>query len=95
MDQAIIHLFMESKFLYYFSSQERTTDYHRPSDDADKINFDAVKLKVVNYVYDVTSAIVATNETKPDYVNVPRKESGKCWRMESLCWNYSRLFFKC
>ena len=57
--------------LFFFTGTH--PDYHRPSDDADKINFEG-ETKVVNYVYDVTSAIV-NKETKPDYVNVPRKES--------------------
>jgi len=56
--------------LFFFTGTH--PDYHRPSDDADKINFDG-EAKVVNYVYDVTSTIVNKN-TKPDYVNVPRKE---------------------
>jgi aminopeptidase YwaD len=57
--------------LFFFTGTH--PDYHRPSDDADKINFEG-ETKVVKYVYDVTSDIV-NKEIKPDYVNVPRKES--------------------
>ena len=47
-------------------------DYHRPSDDADKINFDGEE-NIAKYVFDIVSSIV-NKEVKPDYVNVPRKE---------------------
>lgn len=57
--------------LFFFTGTH--TDYHRPSDDADKINFTGQE-KVVRYIYDVASAIT-NNDTKPEYVNVPRKET--------------------
>ncbi len=57
--------------LFFFTGTH--PDYHRPSDDADKINF-AGEENVVNYVYDIASIII-DKESKPSYVNVPRKES--------------------
>lgn len=57
--------------LFFFTGTH--PDYHRPSDDADKINF-VGETKVANYVYDVAYTII-NNATKADYVNVPRKES--------------------
>jgi Zn-dependent M28 family amino/carboxypeptidase len=58
--------------LFFFTGTH--TDYHRPSDDADKINYTGQE-KILNYVYDVTYKI-NTAEEKPEYVNVPRKEMG-------------------
>jgi hypothetical protein len=58
--------------LFFFTGTH--TDYHRPSDDADKINYTGQE-KILNYVYDVTHKI-NTAEEKPEYVNVPRKEMG-------------------
>jgi hypothetical protein len=58
--------------LFFFTGTH--TDYHRPSDDADKINFTGEE-KILNYVYDITYKI-NTSEQKPVYVNVPRKEMG-------------------
>ncbi len=42
--------------LFFFTGVH--TDYHKPSDDADKINYTG-QLKVVNYIYDI---VVATNK---------------------------------
>ena len=59
--------------LFFFTGTH--TDYHKPSDDADKINI-AGQEKVIKYVYDV--ALTITNaDTKPDYISVERKDSGK------------------
>ena len=57
--------------LFFFTGTH--TDYHRPSDDAEKINYDGQE-NVVRFVYDVASNIT-NNDSKPEYVNVPRKES--------------------
>ncbi len=57
--------------LFFFTGTH--TDYHRPSDDAEKINYDGQE-NVVRFVYDVASNITK-NDSKPEYVNVPRKES--------------------
>lgn len=57
--------------LFFFTGTH--TDYHRPSDDAEKINYDGQE-NVLRFVYDVASNIT-NNDSKPEYVNVPRKES--------------------
>jgi aminopeptidase YwaD len=59
--------------LFFFTGTH--TDYHKPSDDADKINA-AGQEKVVKYVYDVALAIV-NSETKPDYISVEKKDTGR------------------
>lgn len=56
--------------LFFFTGTH--TDYHRPSDDAEKINYEGEEV-VVKYAYDVASSVV-NNDIKPEYVNVPRKE---------------------
>jgi predicted metalloprotease with PDZ domain len=58
--------------LFFFTGTH--TDYHRPTDDADKINYEGEE-KILKYVYEITSKI-NTAEEKPEYVNVPRKEMG-------------------
>lgn len=62
----------EIPVLFYFTGTH--TDYHRPSDDADKINVEGTE-NVINFVYDVAEKIVNADQ-KPDYVLVPRKDSG-------------------
>ena len=58
--------------LFFFTGTH--PDYHRPTDDADKINYPGEE-KVLHYVYNVTTAI-DTEAQKPEYVNVPRKDRG-------------------
>jgi hypothetical protein len=58
--------------LFFFTGTH--TDYHRPGDDAEKINFTGQE-RILNYIYDITYKI-NTAEIKPEYVNVPRKETG-------------------
>jgi len=58
--------------LFFFTGTHQ--DYHRPSDDADKIN-NRGEAKILNYIYDIAYKI-NTAEEKPEYVNVPRKETG-------------------
>jgi Zn-dependent M28 family amino/carboxypeptidase len=62
----------EIPVLFFFTGTH--TDYHRPSDDADKINSVGTE-KVVKFVYEVTNKIAGA-DTKPDYVLVPRKDGG-------------------
>ncbi len=50
------------------------SDYHRPSDDAETIN-NSGEEKVLKYVYQVADYI-DNLDTKPDYVNIPRKDMG-------------------
>ncbi|MBX2976111.1 MAG: M28 family peptidase [Ignavibacteriaceae bacterium] len=56
--------------LFFFTGTH--SDYHRPSDDADKINFEGQE-EILNYIYRILGE-VDKNEFKPEYVNVPRKE---------------------
>jgi hypothetical protein len=59
--------------LFFFTGTH--ADYHKPSDDTDKINATGQE-KVVKYVYDVALGI--TNlETRPDYISVEKKDTGK------------------
>ena len=59
--------------LFFFTGTH--SDYHKPSDDADKINSTG-EATVVKYVYDVALA-VDDLETKPDYLSVERKDTGR------------------
>jgi hypothetical protein len=59
--------------LFFFTGTH--SDYHKPSDDADKINL-AGQEKLLKYVYDVTLTIV-NSEARPDYISVERKDTGK------------------
>jgi hypothetical protein len=52
--------------LFFFTGTH--TDYHKPSDDADKINFEG-ESKVANFVFDIALA-VNNAEKRPDYVKV-------------------------
>jgi len=56
--------------LFFFTGTH--TDYHRPSDDADKINSKEEET-ILKYVFE-TAFSIDTSSSKPDYVNVPRKE---------------------
>jgi len=59
--------------LFFFTGTH--TDYHKPSDDADKINA-AGQEKVLNYIYDVALSIV-NSEVRPDYISVEKKDTGR------------------
>ena len=59
--------------LFFFTGTH--SDYHKPSDDADKINSSGEE-KVLRYVYDVAATIV-NSDTRPDYISVERKDTGK------------------
>ncbi len=52
--------------LFFFTGTH--SDYHKPSDDADKINYEGEK-KVVSYILDVIKGIDEL-EKRPDYVKV-------------------------
>ncbi|GAB6282565.1 MAG: hypothetical protein STSR0008_13110 [Ignavibacterium sp.] len=58
--------------LFFFTGTH--TDYHRPTDDVDKINFIGEE-KILNYIFSICKNIVNENE-KPDFVKVPQKEDG-------------------
>jgi len=64
---------MKIPVLFFFTGTHG--DYHKPSDDADKIN-SAGEEKLLKYVYDVALTIVNADE-KPDYISVARKDTGK------------------
>src|SRR5690606_16934460 len=63
----------------FFSSRRRHTRFSRDwssdvcSSDL-KINYSGEE-KILNYIYDITFSL-ATKDNKPDFVVVPRKESG-------------------
>lgn len=59
--------------LFFFTGIH--SDYHRPSDDAETINNEGEE-KVLQMVYEIASRIDAV-DTKPEYVSVPRKDTGK------------------
>lgn len=59
--------------LFFFTGTH--SDYHRPSDDADKINSQAME-NLLNYVSSVTHEII-NGDVRPEYVNVPRKEGAR------------------
>ena len=59
--------------LFFFTGTH--TDYHKPSDDTDKINARGQE-KVVKYVYDVALSIVNA-DSKPDYISVEKKDTGR------------------
>lgn len=59
--------------LFFFTGTH--TDYHRPSDTADKIN-SAGEESITKYVYNVAKTI-DDMPVKPEYINVPRKNSGR------------------
>lgn len=63
--------------LFFFTGVH--TDYHRPSDDADLINYDGEET-ITNYVYEASREI-ASLSGKPDYVDIPRKESSGGWKV--------------
>ncbi len=59
--------------LFFFTGTH--SDYHKPSDTADKINAEGEE-KVLHFVYDVAEEILQA-ETKPDYLAVERKDRGR------------------
>lgn len=57
--------------LFFFTGTH--SDYHRPSDDAEKINYSGLE-SVVKYVAAMVKDI-AQMKSRPEYVNVPRKDN--------------------
>lgn len=57
--------------LFFFTGTH--SDYHRPGDDADKINYTGLE-SVVKYVAAMVKDI-SQMKSKPEYVNVPRKDN--------------------
>jgi len=58
--------------LFFFTGTHE--DYHKPSDDAEKINSPETE-KIVKYVYDVALNII-NDDARPDYILVERKDAG-------------------
>jgi len=63
----------EIPVLFFFTGTH--TDYHKPSDDADKINT-AGEEDVLKYIFDVASFIVRLKES-PGYLLVEKKDMGQ------------------
>ncbi len=63
----------EIPVLFFFTGTH--TDYHRPTDDADKINSTGEE-RVIKFVYYIADNI-DESISRPDYVNVPRKGGGR------------------
>ena len=64
--------------LHFFTGQHE--DYHKPSDDADKLNIEGMEL-ISNYIFDVISDLdnngkLAFRKTKNESENVPRFKVG-------------------
>ncbi len=59
--------------LFFFTGTHE--DYHKPSDDVDKINVDGER-EILEYVYNVATDI-DNNSERPDYLLVEKKESGQ------------------
>lgn len=59
--------------LFFFTGTH--SDYHKPTDTADKINAEGQE-KILHFVYDVAEEIVQA-DNKPDYIAVERKDRGR------------------
>ena len=65
---------MKIPVLFFFTGTHE--DYHKPSDDTEKINLAGEK-NILNYVYEIAMDIDSTPE-RPDYLLVEKKQPGKC-----------------
>jgi Zn-dependent M28 family amino/carboxypeptidase len=59
--------------LFFFTGTHE--DYHKPSDDADKINYTGEK-EILDYVFNIAMDI-DSNPERPDYLLVEKKEGGQ------------------
>lgn len=59
--------------LFFFTGTH--SDYHKPSDDYDKINSEGQE-NILKYIHSVASDII-NKDVKPDYVAVERKDKGR------------------
>ncbi len=59
--------------LFFFTGTH--SDYHRPSDDFDKINSEGQE-RILKYIFEVAEKVLNNND-KPDYIAVERKDSGR------------------
>jgi hypothetical protein len=59
--------------LFFFTGTH--SDYHKPSDDTEKINAEGQE-KILKFVYDVALTIV-NSDIRPDYISVERIDTGR------------------
>lgn len=59
--------------LFFFTGTH--SDYHRPSDDYDKINSEGQE-RILKYIFDVSQQVI-NNEVRPNYIAVERKDTGR------------------
>lgn len=59
--------------LFFFTGTHE--DYHKPSDDTEKINFQGEQ-DILNYIYDIVMDIDG-NPERPDYLLVEKKQTGQ------------------
>ncbi len=59
--------------LFFFTGTH--SDYHKPSDDYDKINSEGQE-KVLKYIHSVATEII-NSDSRPDYLAVERKDAGR------------------
>ncbi len=59
--------------LFFFTGTH--SDYHKPSDDYDKINSEGQE-KVLKYIHSIATEIV-NSDSRPDYLAVERKDAGR------------------
>jgi aminopeptidase YwaD len=64
--------------LFFFTGTHE--DYHKPTDDTEKINFNG-EAEVLDYVYNVAMDIDNSTE-RPDYLLVEKKESNKMYSIK-------------
>lgn len=64
---------MKIPVLFFFTGTHN--DYHKPSDDYDKINSEGQE-KILKYIFEIAKEVV-NNDQKPDYISVERKDTGR------------------
>jgi Trypsin-like serine proteases, typically periplasmic, contain C-terminal PDZ domain len=64
---------MKIPVLFFFTGTHN--DYHKPSDDYDKINSEGQE-KILKYIFGIAKEVVNSDQ-KPDYISVERKDTGR------------------
>jgi hypothetical protein len=64
---------MKIPVLFFFTGTHN--DYHKPSDDYDKINSEGQE-KILKYIFEIAKEVV-NGDQKPDYISVERKDTGR------------------
>lgn len=62
----------EIPVLFFFTGTH--SDYHKPSDDADKVNYEG-EAQILHYIYDIVKTM--ENKEKPDYIKTKQTTVGK------------------